>query len=255
MSIFDPFARYYDLEFAGFLDDLPLYAGYAERAAGPLLELGCGTGRLLLPLAEVGHTLTGVDLSPAMLEQARRRLAAAGLAERVTLVQDDMRGLRRLGAARFRLAFCAINSFLHLPDQAAQIAALRAIRRHLEPGGWLILDLFHPHPDVLGGYDGRLVHETSFTADDGARIDKFASRTLDAAAQTVQTVFFYDRLAPDGRPERTVAPFAMRYIHRFELGLLLEAAGFVLEDLLGDYALNPFESDSLHLIAVARPRV
>jgi SAM-dependent methyltransferase len=255
MSEFDTFATYYDLEFATFLDDLPLYAGYAEQAGGALLEVGCGTGRLLLPLARAGHQITGVDLSPAMLACARARLVGGDLASRVTLIEDDMRTLARLGDARFRLAFCAINSFLHLPDQAAQRAALSAVHRHLEPGGRLVLDLFHPHPDVLADYDGRLVHEMTLTdSTSGARIDKFASRTLDAATQMVHTSFIYDRLAGDGTVRRTVMPFTMRYIHRFELSLLLEAAGFVLEELLGDYALTPFDADSLHLIAVARPR-
>jgi SAM-dependent methyltransferase len=254
MSEFDVFAEYYDLEFEGFLDDLPLYQGYAEDAGGPVLELACGTGRLLLPLAEAGHALTGVDISPAMLAVARRRAEAAGLGGRIALVEDDMRTLDRLGEARFRLAFCAINSFLHLPDAAAQLAALRAVHRRLEPGGRLILDLFHPHPDVLADYDGRLAHEESFVDPaTGERIDKFVSRTLDAATQTIHSAFIYDRIGGDGRLTRTVAPFRLRYIHRYELELLLARAGFALAELLGDYALAPFAADSLHLIAVARP--
>ncbi|MCC6626747.1 MAG: class I SAM-dependent methyltransferase [Chloroflexi bacterium] len=256
MSDFDVFAPYYDPEFAGFLDDLPVYEGYAGGAGGPLLELACGTGRLLAPLAAAGHRLTGVDIAPAMLARARSRLAAAGLLEQVTLVQDDMRALERLDEARFRLAFCAINSFLHLPDQAAHLAALRAIHRHLDPGGRLVLDVFHPHPDVLHGYDGRLAHEETLVDPvTGDRVDKFVSRTLDTASQTIHTVFIYDRVDAAGLLHRLVAPFALRYIHRYELGLLLDAAGFVLEDLLGDYALNPFGAASLQMIAVARPRV
>jgi SAM-dependent methyltransferase len=254
MSDFDSFAEYYDLEFDGYLDDLPLYQGYAEEAGGPVLELACGAGRLLAPLAESGLTLTGVDISPAMLALARRRVDAAGLAGRVALIEDDMRSLTNLGEARFRLAFCAINSFLHLPDQPAQLAALRAIHRRLEPGGRLILDLFHPHPDVLAAYDGRLAHEESFVdppTDD--RIDKFVSRTLDAATQTIHTTFIYDRIDAAGRLTRTAAPFRLRYIHRYELELLLDRAGFALAELLGDYALTPFAADSLHMIAIARP--
>lgn len=253
MSDYDLFAEHYDLEFAGFLDDLALYAGFAERTGGPLLELGCGTGRLLLPLATAGYRITGVDLSPAMLARARARTSAAGLTERVTLVQEDMRSLARLGETRFRLAFCAINSFLHLPDEAAQRAALTAVGRRLDPGGLLILDVFHPHPDLLADYDGRLVHEAAFVDAEGGRVDKLASRTLDAAMQTVHTVFLYDRLAADGTLRRTATPFTMRYLHRFELGLLLEATGFALVDLFGNYGLAPFEADSLHMIAVARP--
>jgi SAM-dependent methyltransferase len=254
VSEFDAFAPYYDDEFADFLDDLAVYQGYAAGVGGPLLELACGTGRLLAPLASAGHRLTGVDVAPAMLARARARLVAAGLLEQVTLVHDDMRTLDRLGDAQFRLAFCAINSFLHLPDQAAQVAALRATRRRLEPGGRLVLDIFHPHPDVLHGYDGRVVHEQTFVdAESGDRIDKFVSRTLDAATQTIHTTFTFDRVNATGQLHRHVAPFTLRYIHRYELELLLNAAGFALDDLLGDYALHPFTADSLQMIALARP--
>jgi SAM-dependent methyltransferase len=253
MSQFDRFAPYYDLEFADFDDDLALYSGYAERAGGRLLELACGTGRLLLPLAAAGHELTGLDIAPAMLRVAERRLVAAGLHQRVELLLGDMRRPVGLAQRRYRLAFCAINSFLHLADQAAQLATLAAVRCHLEPGGRLILDLFHPHPAILADYDGRLLHEQSFTDAAGARIDKLVSRTLDAASQTIHTSFIYDRQAADGQLTRTVAPFTMRYIHRYELELLLAAAGFAIETLYGDYALHPFTADSPQLIVVAHP--
>ena len=78
---FDRFAPFYDLEFGAFADDLPLYRGFAARGAGPVLELGCGTGRALLPLARDGFAVTGVDLSPAMLALARRKIDQAGLGD------------------------------------------------------------------------------------------------------------------------------------------------------------------------------
>lgn len=255
MNDFDRFAPYYDLEFAGFRDDLEIYRGYAERAGSPLLELACGTGRLVVPLAAAGYRITGVDIAPAMLAQAQQSVAAAGLGGSVRLLEDDIRSLETLAGQSFRLIFCAINSFLHLLDQPSQLAALRAAHRCLDPGGWLLLDIFNPHPDTLAHYDGRLVHEESFIEPTtGARIDKFVSRTLDAVNQTIHTTFFYDRIEPDGRVHRTAAPFSLRYIHRYELGLLLEAAGFVLEDLLADYTLRPVEAETIQMIAVARPR-
>jgi SAM-dependent methyltransferase len=75
---YDRFAPFYDLEFAGFDDDLPLYRAFAEHSGGPILELGCGTGRLIVPLAEDGYDITGVDLSPAMLALARVAVGRAG---------------------------------------------------------------------------------------------------------------------------------------------------------------------------------
>lgn len=248
---FDLFARYYDLEFGAFSDDAPLYRGFADLTGGPVLELGCGTGRLLVPLARAGFAVTGVDLAAAMLDLARAAVASGGVAARVTLLQDDLRSLAALGDQRFGLIFCAINSFLHLESLADQRAALRAARRHLRPGGRLILDLFPPHPLTLAEYDGRLTHAATFhDPATGERIDKFVSATLDPAAQRIETVFFYDRLAVTGQVERTAAPFVLRYIGRFELELLLAEAGFGGLQLYGSYDLEPFSAESERLIAV-----
>ncbi len=249
---FDRFAPFYDLEFGRFADDLPLYRGFAARAGGPVLELGCGSGRALLPLAAAGYAVTGVDLSEGMLALAREAAGRAGLADQVTLVRDDIRALDRLGDARFALAFSAINSFLHLETGADQRAALAAVSRRLAPGGLLILDLFPPHPDILAGYDGRLVHAATFRDPrTGERVDKFSASTLDAAEQRIDTTFFYDRLRADGTVERTAAPFALRYIGRYELELLLERAGFTGVRLYGSYNLAPFGADSERMLAVA----
>ena len=250
---FDRFAPFYDLEFGGYADDLDLYRGFAAQAGGPVLELGCGTGRVLVPLAEAGFTVTGVDLSGGMLALAEGAVARAGVAGRATLVRDDIRTLARLGEARFALTFSAINSFLHLETRADQLAALGAARRHLVPGGLLILDLFPPHPAVLLEYDGRLIHAATYRDPrTGERIDKFSASAVDLAEQRIETTFFYDRTRADGAVERVAAPFALRYIARFELDLLLERAGFAAIQVFGSYDLDPFTPASERMIAVAR---
>jgi len=249
---YDRFAPFYDLEFADFADDLPLLRAFAEHSDGAILELGCGSGRALVPLAEDGYAVTGVDLSPAMLALARAAAARAGVADRVTLVEDDIRALAHLGDARFGLAFSAINSFLHLETQADQLAALGAITRHLRPGGLLVLDLFPPHPDILNEYDGRMLHAGAYQdARTGERIDKFSTSTLDSAEQRIETIFFYDRLRADGTTERTAAPFTFRYLGRYELQLLLERVGFGEIAFYGSYDLDPFTAASDRMIAVA----
>ena len=74
-------ARFFDAEYADYMEDLPALQAYAQRTDGPLLELGCGTGRLLIPLARAGYAVTGVDLSPEMLAIPREKRGAADLAE------------------------------------------------------------------------------------------------------------------------------------------------------------------------------
>ncbi len=249
---YDRFAPFYDLEFAEFDDDLPLYFAFAEHSGGPILELGCGSGRVVVPLAETGYEVTGVDLSPAMLILARDAVERAGVADQVTLLEDDIRTLAKIGDRSFGLAFSAINSFLHLATQSDQLAALGVASRQLRPGGVLVLDLFPPHPDILNEYDGRLLHAGTYAdPHTGERIDKFSSTVLDSAEQRMDTTFFYDRLHADGRVERTAAPFTFRYITRYELQLLLERAGFIDVTFYGTYDLEPFTAASDRMIAVA----
>ncbi len=252
MDSFDLYARYYDLDYAGFDDDLQLVQQSAVRCGTPILELGCGTGRLLLPLAAGGYEVTGVDLSGAMLEIAREKAAALGLSNRVTLVKQDMRELDLGG--RYNLAYAAINSFMHMLTTDDQIAALSSIRKHLNSDGVLLLDLFNPHPDRLLDSRGQVVLDKLMTdPDTGQTLMKFRTQTVDLAEQIMHTILFLDEANREGHVERTVFAFSLRYIFRGELDLLLDRAGFQLEAVYGSYELDDFTGESDKMIAVARP--
>lgn len=251
MAEFDRFARFYDLDYEPFQDDVALYLGFAERTGGPLLELGCGTGRLLLPLARAGFSITGVDMSPRMLEVAQAKVDAAGLDDQITLVQADMREVNL--PQQYRLAFIAINSFMHLVTLEDQLAALRTWRKLLLPGGLLLIDVDNPDPRHLLEADGRLdLQGRWFDPDTGATVLKHMSRTLDAARQLQHVLFIYDEVFPDGQVRRTLAPFQARYLYRYEGELLLNKAGFTPEQVYGSYDLDSYGSDSERMIFVAR---
>jgi SAM-dependent methyltransferase len=253
MADFDRFARFYDLDYETFQEDLAMYLGFAERTGGPLLELGCGTGRLLLPLAEAGFELTGVDLSELMLAVARAKLDRANLSGRATLVKADMREVEL--EQRYRMAFIAINSFMHLTTLEDQLAALRAWREALLPGGLLLIDVYNPNPQRLLEADGRVeLQGRWFDPETGATVMKQISRTLNDARQLQHVLFIYDEVFPDGTLRRTMAPFQARYIYRFEGELLLDKAGFTPEQVYGSYDLDPFVSDSERMIFLARRR-
>ena len=253
MSDFDRFARFYDLDYDSFQEDVAMYLGFAERAGGPLLELGCGTGRLLLPLAEAGYQLTGVDMSAQMLAIARAKLDAADLSEQVTLLLADMREAPL--EQRYRLAFIAINSFMHLTTMEDQLAALHTWRDALLPGGLLIIDVYNPNPQRLLEADGRMEMQGRwFDPDTGATVMKHFTRTLDDARQLQHVLFIYDEVLPDGTVKRTLAPFQARYLYRFEGELLLDKAGFTPEQVYGSYDLEPYTSESERMIFVARRR-
>ena len=244
-------ARFFDADYAGYLDDLPLLEAYAQRAGSPLLELGCGTGRLLIPLAEAGYRVTGVDLSPEMLRIARAK--ARGSRCRRKRHADRGRLCGRSARRSYRLAFVVMNSFLHLDTQERQLAALRHWREHLAPGGLLVIDVFHPDVTQLAGFDGRLEWDKTWNdPETGATVMKWLTRTVDLAEQTLHVTLIYDEVAADGSLRRTLVPFETRYLWRFEAELLLGKAGFTLEALYGDWDANPFESASDRMILVAR---
>src|SRR5215207_4365133 len=96
-------ARLYDLDLVEDPGDLDLYLALATRTGGPILELGCGTGRIAVPLAAAGHDVTAVDIDPAMLERARRRAEQAGAAarSRIEFVEADLLGLELPSAGTF----------------------------------------------------------------------------------------------------------------------------------------------------------
>ena len=105
MDVYEKLARFYDLEHADLTADLVFFLHLTRQAGGPVLEVGCGTGRLLLPLVEAGIDVTGVDSSPAMLSVARRKLG-----ERVMLIEGDIRTVTLPGC--YALIIISINTFI-----------------------------------------------------------------------------------------------------------------------------------------------
>ncbi|HAX24787.1 MAG TPA: class I SAM-dependent methyltransferase [Thermomicrobiales bacterium] len=243
------FAEYYDLEYDRYEDDFDLYRQFATEANGPVLELGCGSGRVLRSLEELGLPLAGIDPSPAMLARARRRLSSS-----TALVEASMEDLKPglLPVPKYWLAFCAINTFLHLADADAQIAALQAVRSIVIDGGLLLLDLMAPDPHYLSSLDGRVLLEFSGTLSDGRRLDKWVTRTHDFASQTITTTVLFDTVEPgSGALTRVVDEYATRYIYRWELEHLLHRAGWEMIGLYGSYDLEPYRSESERMIALA----
>lgn len=251
MDRYDDYARFYDLEFGDLADDLLMIQQFAARCGSPILEVACGTGRVLLPLAREGYHVTGIDVSPAMLDIARHKFEEEELTDCVALVEQDMRELDLSG--RFELVIVAVNSFMHLLNTEDQLAALTRIRKHLNPGGLLLLDLFNPDLSRLLDFRGQVaLDKVLVEPETGHRLMRFRTESVDLAQQTIRATYIVDRLDAEGRIQRTVFPFSMRYLFRYELELLLRQAGFKIEAIYGSYELDDFSSDSEKMIAVAR---
>jgi SAM-dependent methyltransferase len=251
----DLIATYYDLLHGEMVEDLPMWEALAAAADGPILEVGCGTGRLLLHLAQAGHSLTGLDLSTTALDAVRRKLEATGLTGQVNTLQADMRQFE-LPDRAFALALLPLNTFMHCHTAAEQQATLRAIHHHLRPGGKLVIDLFYPDPAMLAEVDGRLYFEAEISDDLTGHIVQWTWRhEIDLAGQMRHLTYILDEIDPEGNIRRVSLPFSLRYVYRFEMELLLEAVGFTVETIYGNYEMDPFDSHSPRMIFVARKPV
>ena len=236
--------------------DVAFYVEMATESGGPVLELGCGTGRVLIPIARAGISITGLDLSSRMLSVCVEKLAGEpeAVRARVHLAQGDMRhpDLRQT----FRLVTIPFRPFQHLVTVEDQIACLTSIHALLAPGGRLILDVFNPYLPRLA--DEKYMEETGdeppFTMPDGRVITRRNRLTArDLFNQVLQSELIYYVSHPDGRQERLVHAFPMRYLFRFEVEHLLARCGFRLETVYADYDRSPYGSKYPgELIAMAR---
>ena len=255
MSSYDLFAPLYDLEHADVSDDVGMYLNFAARCDGPVLELGCGSGRVTIALAKAGFDVTGIDDSTAMLALAREHAADAGVADRVWLEQCDVRRFataeRPQVAQRFALAIYPLNGFLHLTSGEDQRMALGNIRQALLPGGLLVVDLPNPHATLVPGLDGQMIIRRQFRSPEGHTWLSMTSTQTDLAAQVQHLLLAYERVDDEGIVHRITAQMDLRFVYRYEMEYLLNQTGFKLDDVYGNHDLDPYEADSPNMVFVA----
>jgi len=227
-------------------EDLPLWLELAACQGDPILELGCGTGRVLLPLAQSGRRIVGLDLNAAMLAYLKNSLQPAA-ASRVSLLQADM--VKFNLALRFALVIIPCNTFSML-SAAQRRSALGCILQHLQPGGLLAISL--PNPAFLQNLPRRSraeVEEHFPHPLDGEPVQ--VSSAWERSARHLTLTWHYDHLLPDGRVQR----LSMQARH--ELASLeiyqeeLQAAGLRFSAAFGDYDQSPLSPTSPLLILLA----
>lgn len=234
--------------------DIGFFVEAAKEARGAVLELGAGTGRVLIPTARWGIDIVGLDASAAMLDVCRRRLdeEPESVRKHVTLVLGDMRQFD-LGQ-QFALITIPFRPFQHLVTVTDQLACLACVKKHLATGGTFVLDLFNPSLDALANRPiGKEVDDTpEFVVPDGRRVRRRARIAAhDRARQVNEVELIYYVTHPDGREERLVHAFPMRYLFRYEVEHLLSRAGFAVKHVYGGYDKSPFGADPGELIVVA----
>jgi SAM-dependent methyltransferase len=251
----DPYASIadiYDFSYEDFTEDVSFYENLARSVDGPLLELGVGSGRVALPLAQAGYAVTGIDTSPSMLTQAERRLAAARkLKGSLELLPGDMTSFD-LGR-KFAMVFIAANTFQHLLTTEAQLACLLGARQHLQPDGIFAMSVRSPTSVTWEEADWAPL-QLNWTRSDPASGDvimKLAAEQPDPGRMVRRLTYVYDRVSKDGTVRRSVFATELRHSTQAELALLLQQVGLRVTHVYGDYDLSPvgFGDD---LIFVAR---
>src|SRR5262245_5239108 len=225
--------------------DIEFYVEEAVNANGPVLEVACGSGRILIPTARAGVEIVGLDGSAAMLAKCASSLEGESDAvrARASLVAGDMRDfdLER----QFALVTIPFRAFQHLLTAEDQIACLTCVRRHLSADGRFIVDLFNPSLEMLVNTELGVEFDTDppFVLPDGRTVQR-RMRTMqrNRLTQVNDNEFIYYGTDQSGALQRVVHPFSLRNTFKFEMEHLLYRIGFVVEQVYADFDRRPFGS-------------
>ncbi len=250
---YDPWADVYDAVYSYVRDDIPFYVEEALATGGPVLELGCGTGRVAIPITQAGVEVVGVDYSEAMLAVANRKARQIGVdPAAMNLVHGDMRDFEL--NQKFDLAIIPFRGFLALLSVEDEVRALARIREHLTPGGRLVFNVFVPAQDMLMQQGDTSYHLMDvIDPDTDTAYVLWQQSSYDGHSQIISTRLTIDELADDmSVARRGYLDFQLRIAHRWELHHLLTSNGFEIVDLYGDFDRSPFDEYSNEMIWMAQ---
>jgi len=237
---------FYDYYGTGLEGDAQFYVEEAQKTGSPVLEIGCGTGRITIPIAEAGVDIVGLDRSSNMLSIFRQKIANlnAETQSHIRIVKDDMRSFSLKD--RFKLIIIPYRAFLHLLTPEDQRLALNQIHRHLTDDGLLIFNIFDPSLEYIVAHLGRLgsalKKDSEFIhLDTGHTFVVWNSLNYDPGCQILKAHIIFEELDDDGKViSKTYCPSTLRYVYRYEMQYLLELCGYRIEALYGDFQRGPF---------------
>jgi len=239
----------YDIFFENFDLGLDFYLGLARAARGPVLDVACGTGRIMLPCLKAGVEVEGLDLFPAML--ARLRNKASRSVFNPQLHQVNMSGFRL--PRRYGLIMIPFNAFVHNLTTEDQLGCLQACREHLEPGGLLAFDTYFPGPAWIGAPSAKREFEVEVKhPETGLPVRMWDTRTFDRVKQLQHSYVEIELLDGAGHITAThPSKTSVRWIYKAEMELLLRVAGFARWQILGDFGGRPLEHETDAMIVQA----
>jgi ubiquinone/menaquinone biosynthesis C-methylase UbiE len=239
----------YDILFKDLRYAIDFYVALAREAKGPVLDIACGTGRILLPCLQAGADIDGLDLSEGMLKTLRKKATALHLEPR--LYTADMSDFRL--PRRYALIMITFNAFIHNLTQEAQIRCLELCRQHLIPGGALAFDTFFPGLGILGSAENtRALEIETRHPQTGLPLRLYDTRSFNRVEQIQRSVNEVEMLDADGSTKIIHrSEFRVRWTYKAEMALLMRIAGFARWDIFGDFDRRPLTRETDAMIVLA----
>lgn len=255
-------AALYDREYRGRRADVAFYRRLARMRRGPILDLGCGTGRLLIPLLRDGHRVLGVDLSPSMLSRAsaRMRRLARPRREAGLLLRADLRSLPVRQKGRFPLIVMAFHTIQHFVEDQELIRLMRAVGTLLPRDGLFAFDVLHPSAAWLAHPPGvrfdQMIFRDRVT---GENVEYSVSHRLDAERRALHITLHYRPVPAAGKRARRGHRIKLchRQLHPDDVTALLRRAGLKVVGRWGGFRDEPLlraEDSEQHVYLVRRAR-
>jgi SAM-dependent methyltransferase len=260
MSALDTYhviAKYYDAAYAAKQDlvDLPFYLDLAEQSRGPVLEIACGTGRVLLPIARKGIEICGVDNSQPMLDVLNQNLASESqvVRDKITVHQGDMRTFRL--NLKFPLVMIPFRPMQHMFTVEDQIAALKTAAAHLTDTGILAFDVFYPKFDMIWTRVGEEVAEMEWTppSDPTKLVRRFFRKdAIDKINQIFSFTFIFRTYQSGDLILEETEAFRLCYYTYPHLRALFLLAGLEPVAEYGSFAKTPLDNSAEQMIFLLR---
>jgi SAM-dependent methyltransferase len=250
-------AKYYDEAYATKqdLEDLKFYLDTAKASGGPVLELACGTGRILLPIARQGIPIHGIDSSLPMLSVLRGKLGQElkDVQELVSVSHGDIRNFR--SNREYPLVIIPFRPLQHMHTLEDQVAALQTATFHLEPGGSLVFDVFYPRFDSLNSKVGEELLELEWTPkSDRSKIIRryFRKESVDKINQNFTATFIFRTYQGERLIQEETEALRMSYYTYPHLRALFQLVGLEIVEEYGSFARTPLDNQAEQMIFVLK---
>lgn len=250
---YDNLARFYDWRMDGYDKDVSFYVRLAKESGGPIIELGCGTGRALFPIAQAGVEAVGLELSEPMLDIARKKLGqmSDSVQKKVLLIQGNMADF--VLKNRFSAAILPDNQFRELQTVEEQKSCLRCVANCLKKKGCIVVEISNPFRIIQRPLGKSFPRKSAYCEETGNTIDCFFKHTdRNLLEQWNECETSYVEHRSDGSKIIHRETHRSRFIFPREMELLLECSGFEVIDRWGGYNDEPLGNDSACFILRAK---